>query len=93
MNPVVTNKKGGVISKYTWDGIHLKAEYYDLWVDFLNQHGLPNEMFQAYQKEQERKRLPKSKIIKRGYAVRYRKNPQSVKKGSRHNETEIIIPL
>ena len=51
MNPVVTNKKGGVISKYTWDGIHLKAEYYDLWVDFLNQHGLPNEMFQAYQKE------------------------------------------
>ena len=48
MNPCVTKKNGGVRSDYTWDGIHLKAEYYDIWDEFLNTHGLPNEMFPAY---------------------------------------------
>ncbi len=42
MNPIVTDKDGFVKKKYTWDGIHLKAEYYPLWVDFLKQHGLPD---------------------------------------------------
>ena len=48
MNPVVTKKNGGVRSDYTWDGIHLKAEYYGIWDEFLNTHGLPDEMFPAY---------------------------------------------
>lgn len=45
MNPAVTDESGGVVADYTWDGIHLKAEYYQLWVDFLKEHGLPNDMF------------------------------------------------
>ena len=48
MNPCVTKNNGGVRSDYTWDGIHLKAEYYDIWDEFLYTHGLPNEMFPAY---------------------------------------------
>lgn len=39
MNPVVTDEDGGVISDYTWDGVHLKAEYYKLWADFMREHG------------------------------------------------------
>lgn len=39
MNVVVCGKKGGLKKEYTWDGVHLKAEYYTLWVDFLNEHG------------------------------------------------------
>ena len=39
MNVAVSGKKGGLKKKYTWDGVHLKAEYYQLWVDFLNAHG------------------------------------------------------
>ena len=39
MNVAVSGKKGGLKKEYTWDGIHLKAEYYQLWVDFLNEHG------------------------------------------------------
>lgn len=45
MNPVVDDGKGGVKKKYTWDGIHLQAQYYSLWVDFLNEHGLPDSAF------------------------------------------------
>ena len=48
VNPVLADKKGGVKKKYTWDGIHLKAEYYNLWVDFLNVHGLEQDCFPAY---------------------------------------------
>lgn len=48
MNPSVADKSGGVRKKYTWDGIHLKAEYYRLWVEFLNAHGLSEECFPAY---------------------------------------------
>lgn len=39
MNAAVSGKKGGLKKEYTWDGVHLKAEYYQLWVDFLNEHG------------------------------------------------------
>lgn len=39
MNVAVSGKKGGLKKQYTWDGVHLKAEYYQLWVDFLNAHG------------------------------------------------------
>lgn len=38
MNEAIDDSKGGLISKYTWDGLHLKAEYYKLWVDFMKEH-------------------------------------------------------
>lgn len=40
MNPAVTDKTGGLKKDYTWDGIHLKAQYYKLWADFLKEHGV-----------------------------------------------------
>lgn len=39
MNPAVTDDDGGIIEEYTWDGVHLKAEYYALWADFMKEHG------------------------------------------------------
>jgi hypothetical protein len=40
VNPELNDKYGGMKEKYSWDGVHLKAEYYQLWVDFLNSHGV-----------------------------------------------------
>lgn len=39
-NPQICDSKGGVKKKYTWDGVHLKAEYYSIWVNFLKNHGV-----------------------------------------------------
>lgn len=38
-NPEICDSKGGVKKNYTWDGVHLKAEYYSIWVKFLKNHG------------------------------------------------------
>lgn len=38
-NPEICDSKGGVKKSYTWDGVHLKAEYYSIWVKFLKKHG------------------------------------------------------
>lgn len=50
MNPVVCdmngNVPGGVKSEYSNDGIHLQAQYYALWEDFMLKHGLRDNMFQ-----------------------------------------------
>ena len=40
INPLFVTKKGDIKSEYTWDGVHLRAEYYKKWVDFLNEHGV-----------------------------------------------------
>ena len=40
INPLFITKKGDIRSEYTWDGVHLRAEYYKKWVDFLDEHGL-----------------------------------------------------
>ncbi|MBE5958831.1 MAG: hypothetical protein E7254_08250 [Lachnospiraceae bacterium] len=40
MNENIIDKKGGVKEKYTWDGVHLKAEYYSIWIDQLKKHGV-----------------------------------------------------
>lgn len=40
MNEVIDDSEGGLISTYSWDGIHIKAEYYSLWVDFLKEHSV-----------------------------------------------------
>lgn len=41
LNPVITDETGGICQGYTWDGIHLKAEYYHLCDEFLKARGIP----------------------------------------------------
>lgn len=55
MNEVVCdmtseNVCGGVKSDYSNDGVHLQAQYYELWREYLNQHGINDAMFPDYQK-------------------------------------------
>lgn len=45
MNTVVDDGKGGLIKDYTWDDIHLQAQYYSVWEDYLYSHGLKNDAF------------------------------------------------
>ena len=45
MNTVVDDGKGGLIKDYTWDDIHLQAQYYSVWEDYLYSHGLKDEAF------------------------------------------------
>lgn len=46
MNPAVTDDSGYLDQDLTWDGVHLQAQYYSLWVDFLKSHGLDSYMFE-----------------------------------------------
>ncbi len=46
MNPAITDDSGYLDSELTWDGVHLQAQYYSLWVDFLKSHGLDSYMFE-----------------------------------------------
>ena len=34
------SENGGMIESYSWDGIHLKAEYYPLWSEYLYSHAI-----------------------------------------------------
>lgn len=43
MNPVLVDGDGNLIAEYSNDQIHVKAEYYHLWSDFLRQNTIdPN---------------------------------------------------
>ncbi len=46
VNPAVVDETGALGAAYTNDGIHLSAEYYYLWVDFLNSHALQKDMWE-----------------------------------------------
>lgn len=46
MNPAITDDSGYLDPELTWDGVHLQAQYYSLWVDFLKSHGLDSYMFE-----------------------------------------------
>ena len=43
VNEVITDKTGGIPEKYTFDNIHLKAAYYNIWTRFLLKHGIEKE--------------------------------------------------
>ena len=45
MNTVVDDGKGGLVKDYTWDDIHLQAQYYSLWEQYLYEHGLKDDAF------------------------------------------------
>jgi len=43
MNEAVCDENGDLNGEYTFDDVHLKARYYDLWVDYLMEHGIVPE--------------------------------------------------
>lgn len=38
VNPCVCDDSGGLVSEYTFDGVHLKAAYIEIWKQFLMDH-------------------------------------------------------
>lgn len=40
VNPFICDETGGMISSYSYDGVHLKAKYIDIWKQFLKEHAI-----------------------------------------------------
>lgn len=40
VNEVVCDENGNLVHEYTIDEIHLKAKYYEIWKQFLLEHGI-----------------------------------------------------
>ena len=40
VNPMICDDTGGMIPEYTFDGVHLKAKYIEIWKDFLKTHAI-----------------------------------------------------
>lgn len=40
VNPLICGEDGGMLPEYTFDGVHLKAKYIDIWKDFLKSHAV-----------------------------------------------------
>lgn len=40
VNPCICDETGGMEPSYTFDGVHLKAQYIDLWKDYLKTHAI-----------------------------------------------------
>jgi len=40
VNPFICDDEGGLVPDYTFDGVHLKARYIDIWKDFLKTHAI-----------------------------------------------------
>ncbi len=43
VNEAVCDESGGMVSGYTHDGVHLKAQYIDLWMEYLKNHAVVRE--------------------------------------------------
>lgn len=43
VNPLVCDDTGGMEPSYTFDGVHLKAQYMDIWKDYLKTHAVSFE--------------------------------------------------
>lgn len=43
INEAVCDESGGMVSDYTHDGVHLKAQYIDLWKEYLKNHAVVRE--------------------------------------------------
>ena len=46
LNQLICEDNFDIKAGYSGDGLHLKDEYYDLWVDYLNKHALPEYAFE-----------------------------------------------
>lgn len=40
VNPMICDDTGGMEPSYTFDGVHLKAQYIPIWMDFLKTHAI-----------------------------------------------------
>ena len=40
VNPLICDEEGGVIANYTYDGVHLKAQYISIWKEFLKENAV-----------------------------------------------------
>lgn len=40
VNPLICDETGGMVDSYTYDGVHLKAQYIPIWKDFLKSHAV-----------------------------------------------------
>ena len=40
VNPELCDETGGLKEEYTFDGVHLKAQYIEIWKDFLKTHAI-----------------------------------------------------
>lgn len=40
VNPEICDDTGGMIASYTFDGVHLKAQYIDIWKTYLKEHAV-----------------------------------------------------
>ena len=45
-NPLFTDEEGYLLAELTFDGVHLYAQHYDKWRDFLFAHGVEREEIQ-----------------------------------------------
>ncbi|MGN0394986.1 MAG: GDSL-type esterase/lipase family protein, partial [Coprococcus sp.] len=45
VNTAIADESGGLKKEYTWDDIHLQAQYYVLWENYLLEHGLEDDMW------------------------------------------------
>lgn len=43
VNPLLCDDTGGMEPSYTFDGVHLKAQYIDIWKDYLKSHAVDLE--------------------------------------------------
>ena len=43
VNPMICDETGGMEASYTFDGVHLKAQYIEIWKDFLKSHAIQME--------------------------------------------------
>ena len=40
VNPLICDETGGMVASYTYDGVHLKAQYIPIWLNFLKEHAV-----------------------------------------------------
>ena len=43
VNPLICDETGGMVPNYTFDGVHLKAKYIEIWKNFLKEHAVLSE--------------------------------------------------
>ncbi|MCM1540236.1 MAG: GDSL-type esterase/lipase family protein [Blautia sp.] len=43
VNPEICDETGGMEASYTFDGVHLKAQYIDIWKTYLKEHAIVRE--------------------------------------------------
>lgn len=40
VNPLICDDSGGMDPSYTFDGVHLKGKYIEIWKDYLKTHAI-----------------------------------------------------